>query len=225
MNRKRKSVTTTDAMLSSINVNDVQQTKHIAELLEISGANEVSEAVKIQLAAMKTRDDAHVVGLFKKLKEDWDEGSNLPNTREVGSMAAVLAASKFKKALKVRSNEIRSFLPPSHVSEVLKLKAGTEIALTIPLLMTPPSQKKQEEKLAALEAFSQMLCGVKDGAMYGPFRWIFTPRAMLPEAWEWVAFHANPWKHAIMHHIARQVKGQFPDEEVRFAPICAPDPL
>ena len=95
------SVTTTDAMLASINVSDAQQTKHIAELLEISGANEVSAAVKIQLAAMKTRDEAHVVGLFKKLKEVEGEGSNLQSPRELGGMAAVLAASKLKKTMKV----------------------------------------------------------------------------------------------------------------------------
>ena len=98
---RRMSVTTIDTMLASINVSDAQQTKHIAELLEISGANEVSAAVKIQLAAMKTRDEAQVVGLYKKLKEDGGEGGDLPSPQERGGMAAVLAASKLKKTLKV----------------------------------------------------------------------------------------------------------------------------
>jgi hypothetical protein len=102
--KKRASVTSVDAMLSSINADDEHQTRHLAELLEISGAENISDAVKIQVAAMKTRDEGHVMRMFKKLKDESNE-EDLDHPRrptKAGGFGVVLAAGKLMQSVKVR---------------------------------------------------------------------------------------------------------------------------
>lgn len=85
-------------------VEDLGAAKHMAELLELSGANKISQAVQLQLEAMKADEESGIVRVIdkwkgqQKLKEAL-EGPD-PNLEAQGGLVAAMAANKMKAKVK-----------------------------------------------------------------------------------------------------------------------------
>ena len=93
-----------------------QQSTHMAELLEMTGATDISSAVKFQVAAMKTANQATLVSTLKEIKqEQLQRAPSIGRPQTVagtaGGLAAVLAAKKLKRHLTVRPPLLSLALP------------------------------------------------------------------------------------------------------------------
>lgn len=85
------------------------ESKHIAELLELAGATKISPAAKLQVAAMRTRDKdrlAGVIAVVQRQAEAEDSESGY-EANEKTALAAVLAAAKLKKSVQVETQALQ----------------------------------------------------------------------------------------------------------------------
>jgi len=87
--------------LTASGLKSVEESKHMAELLEITGASKISVGVQLQLTAMKTMKESTIVAQFKKMRaaEINSESSRPASPTGQGTMATVLAANRLKKSL------------------------------------------------------------------------------------------------------------------------------
>lgn len=90
-----------------------EESKHIAELLAIAGAENISPAVRLQVAAMRTNKKDRLANILKKAAEQaTKEESSAPRQEEV-AIQAVMAAAKFRRKMEVRMAD-HSLLPPCY---------------------------------------------------------------------------------------------------------------
>ena len=90
------------------------------------------------------------------------------------------------------------------------------VLLLQPLVADNSSACVQTNKDASnvIDAVSELIFGELEGAKAGPFRWIFD-RQLLLDVWEWLAFHAEDWMHALLVQAGTQAALDLPDAKVR----------
>ena len=96
---------------------DKEDTKHVAELLELTGATKINAAVRLKVATMKVKEASKIAGIISAAKKEsalQEKAEQEESHKEsVGGLATALAAGKFKKKLKVR------YLFPPHGPQVI----------------------------------------------------------------------------------------------------------
>jgi len=95
---------------SEVDFADSESRKHIAELLEITGAPKINEAVKLQVEVMKVQTLSKVATLINRAKKagslaETDTEQKDDDKSFHGSLATTIAIGKLKsRAAKVRSS-------------------------------------------------------------------------------------------------------------------------
>ena len=75
-----------------------EESKHVAELLEIAGAQEISPAVRLQVAAMRSGSHVKLGRIFAKAQEQ-EAAEAEKKQKEAINLKALSAAAKFKNNL------------------------------------------------------------------------------------------------------------------------------
>ena len=76
------------------------ESKHVAELLEIAGAQDISPAVRLQVAAMRSGDSARLGKIFAKAQEQEKvEASKKKQNGQAVNFKTLTAVGKFKNNL------------------------------------------------------------------------------------------------------------------------------
>ena len=76
-----------------------KETRHVAELLEIAGAHEISPAVRLQVAAMRLGPGAKLGKILAKAKEQEEAEAGQKKERAI-NFTTLTAAAKFKNNLR-----------------------------------------------------------------------------------------------------------------------------
>ena len=217
-----------DYISSQDDYEDKERTKHVAELLDIMGASNINNAVKLQVEILKVQKISMVTSLIKDARREAAEMevdvSEHHSTQ--GSLAVALMATKLKsRAAKVAL--CPSILMPTKSSGCDSLPLSLCRVLVshpmTPVLLLQCSIMQAREKHAhAAEVVANWVFGENHGSKAGPLRWSFH-RQWLLDIWEWKSFHAQHWQRSILDSLARSADKDFSDEKVNVLDACTND--